>query len=497
MQSRCNDDIISSNGAKIEPWITARSRFLDGLSDSTQRQLFENATLENMFFTASAGFQQHESSKLSAIARKRVKPLLESLDGFSKALDVLSQSSASVLCPLWGGIRIVLHLALEYDKYFTKLMIMYERIGDALPRFRAYEALFPTHDTLLASLADAYLEVVNFSYDACRVFTLPQAKLRKPLSPLKHKWKPFEAEFDQYMDRFRRHQKNVTEQAHLAHMIEGRKTHDLILADRALQKKNAEIDEYRQVRDMLSTYDYMAKHRIVRSMRHDGTGQWILQHTEVRKWLGEPSSNLFVCFGIPGSGKTILASAVIDDVDNSQSRAKCFHYIDYAEDVTLDARNIIGNITRQFLDRKICFPKAIERCRQFLNTGFPIALDVAVHCLEELLEDEGNALIVIDGIDELALQSQHLLMEIIRRICRSPKFVVKVLFFCRRNERFVRMWLAQVPSLTISIHDNGQDLSRFIEHRVHECVAGRQLVLHDYSLEQEIVNKLVTGADHM
>jgi hypothetical protein len=53
----------------------------------------------------------------------------------------MAQSSASILCPLWGRMRIVLHLALSYEKYYDKIIHLYERIGDIIPRFRDYQKL--------------------------------------------------------------------------------------------------------------------------------------------------------------------------------------------------------------------------------------------------------------------------------------------------------------------------------------------------------------------
>ena len=43
---------------------------------------------------------------------------------------------------LTGSIRVLLHLAREFGKYFEKLVEMLARIGDVLPRFRVYEKLF-------------------------------------------------------------------------------------------------------------------------------------------------------------------------------------------------------------------------------------------------------------------------------------------------------------------------------------------------------------------
>ena len=44
---------------------------------------------------------------------------------------------------LYYSLRVLLHLAREYAKYFERIIDMLARIGDVLPRFRVYENLFP------------------------------------------------------------------------------------------------------------------------------------------------------------------------------------------------------------------------------------------------------------------------------------------------------------------------------------------------------------------
>lgn len=50
--------------------------------------------------------------------------------------------------------------------------------------------------------------------------------------------------------------------------------------------------------------DFLAK-------RHKGTGQWLLASHKFREWLSIKKRTLF-CQGMPGAGKTIIVSTVID-----------------------------------------------------------------------------------------------------------------------------------------------------------------------------------------
>ena len=67
-------------------------------------------------------------------------------------------------------ILMLSQLAREFSKYFEKLVDMFERIGDVLPRFRAYERLFPDNERLLHSLSLVYVDILKFCFDAKAVF---------------------------------------------------------------------------------------------------------------------------------------------------------------------------------------------------------------------------------------------------------------------------------------------------------------------------------------
>lgn len=504
-------DLTTAIALSLEPWTNAKNRFLDSLPDDADRQIFQEASLENLFYTASAGFQHHEFTSKIAKARKKLKPVLESLDGYSKALDVLSQSSASILCPLWGSLRIVLHLALSYEKYYDKIIDMYDRIGDLLPRFRSYQALFPTHPQLLAYLTDAYLEIVKFSYDASRVFALPQGVLMKTFQgSIKHSWKPFKSRFEECIENLRRASENVRQQAEIAHMeaskshmIESKNFQELVLADRSLQKS---ADEFRRVRDLLSTYNYRKKHESVRALRCKGTCDWFLRSDRVRSWFEDTAtSEPFCCFGIPGSGKTILASTVIDAVIDKrfphvecEPRIVCYHYCDYAEHITLDATKVVASLTRQLLDlHKSNVPRIVERCRRALDTNFEVAWDDATYCFKEALKTTGRTLLVIDGIDELEAQNQDLLLNEVHRIAHASGGFLKIMLFGRRDERMIRRHLQKAPSFTISTNDNGADLARYIESQLQYYIDRGDLVLQDEAFARAIAERLIIGAEHM
>ena len=100
--------ITTSISIPTEPWETAKLRFTADLSPEDQA-LFASATAENLFYKASVAFKKHEKDRIRK-AQQKLKPLLDSIEGYGKALDTFAQISPSILCPLWGSVRVVLQV---------------------------------------------------------------------------------------------------------------------------------------------------------------------------------------------------------------------------------------------------------------------------------------------------------------------------------------------------------------------------------------------------
>ena len=70
-----------------------------------------------------------------------------------------------------------------------------------------------------------------------------------------------------------------------------------------------------EILDWLTPIDYTNQQCDLINRRQRGTGQWLLDSPEFKTWMDTKKQTLF-CPGIPGAGKTILTSIVVDDLCN-------------------------------------------------------------------------------------------------------------------------------------------------------------------------------------
>lgn len=116
-------------------------------------------------------------------------------------------------------------------------------------------------------------------------------------------------------------------------MIEEKESRDLVLRD----SQAAEARErYMKQEDMISqlcNIDHANKHRRMQKVRHLGTGSWFTLLAEYKSWRAATSSAVLCCYGIPGCGKSVLISSLIDsiaaEVVPGSNTKMVFYYCDY------------------------------------------------------------------------------------------------------------------------------------------------------------------------
>jgi DNA replication protein DnaC len=123
------------------------------------------------------------------------------------------------------------------------------------------------------------------------------------------------------MIKFRSHCKRVEKQAGLAHMIESARSREIQLANRALQLRNSKLEKRHRTLAAISTVNYSAMHSKLSALRHPGTNKRIQETTQFVAWNASQTSDCLGCYGIPGSGKSVLAASVVNDLLNDTANS--------------------------------------------------------------------------------------------------------------------------------------------------------------------------------
>jgi nucleoside phosphorylase len=110
-------------------------------------------------------------------------------------------------------------------------------------------------------------------------------------------------------------------------------------------------DKSAQLLNQLSPVNFWDKQQDVHSQAVEGTGTWIIDDPNFRLWLAGPNEVLW-CRGVPGAGKTVLTSIIIDHLvkhyDN-QNVGVAWIYLNYREKDLQTIENLFASLICQLI----------------------------------------------------------------------------------------------------------------------------------------------------
>lgn len=270
-----------------------------------------------------------------------------------------------------------------------------------------------------------------------------------------------------------------------------------------------------QLLQWLSSIPFCSHHKRHSESRIPGSGHWLLDHDRYRHWRNISSSSVFLLHGIMGSGKTALASAVVDSFlqessgkDSSAPIAYFYCSRNSAEPERSNPDEILRSILRQLTVSHGSSPRVhetvlqeYERRQAVANVdGFGITKLQTADCLKLIIDTTvaDPATIVIDAVDEIHPSSRHVLLSGLTQIVQDSLSIVKV-FVTSRDDSNIHALLSDAVAVRIQNNRTRKDMDVFVSSEVSSAIQNRRLlngVVSD-SLRQELMNVLVAGAGEM
>ncbi|KAL4996475.1 hypothetical protein BDV10DRAFT_187128 [Aspergillus recurvatus] len=259
------------------------------------------------------------------------------------------------------------------------------------------------------------------------------------------------------------------------------------------------LDKYRQdVLDFFMRYNPQPNLEMSLQLRHPLTGLWLTEGDEFQTWLDSQNARLWLS-GIPGAGKTILAGLMIEESIKRTlygGKACCFFFCDYQEPKTQDPINILSSLASQLARQD---DEAFEILAAYHATlhpekGLPKTPDRAslLDILSEMSAVFDQVLVVIDGLDECGTESS-VTEDLFSLIQNAPSLSIALL---SRPAHHIRLVL-QETFRHIEIAAQSGDVQLYVRAQLRERIQKRKLRIRRESLEGEIVQALISGAQGM
>ncbi|KAH9069508.1 hypothetical protein EDB83DRAFT_2551109 [Lactarius deliciosus] len=177
-----------------------------------------------------------------------------------------------------------------------------------------------------------------------------------------------------------------------------------------VQRTTDRIDDVKQnqlrenLRKWQSPPDPSTNHNIVGDRQHEGTAEWFFESSQFEDW--KLTGSLLWIHGKPGSGKSVLCSAIINYITTmckAGSASMAYFYFDFRDVNKQARRNLLPSLLIQLSTRSDAFCDILSRLYETHDNGARQPSDKAlIQCLEEMLTlpNQRPVYLIIDALDE-------------------------------------------------------------------------------------------------
>ncbi|KAI0205600.1 hypothetical protein F4808DRAFT_409655 [Astrocystis sublimbata] len=256
---------------------------------------------------------------------------------------------------------------------------------------------------------------------------------------------------------------------------------------RRLQQKKQEILKW------LTPICYDGQQSDFIRQRQEGTGQWLLDSREYRHWVETKKEALF-CPGIPGAGKTIITSIVIDDLKRLQradaSIGICYVYLNFRQKDEQKLEHLLSSLIKQLAQTQPGLCAKVESLHIPAEEKTRPSITQLVQASCAVVRDFSRTFIVVDALDECQANG-----------CRES-FILELLKFVSDLEANVFTTSRALPAITamfehaakIEIRASNHDIARYIDGNSARLP---NFVARDSALQAEIKDTIVRDAKGM
>lgn len=354
---------------------------------------------------------------------KRLTPFIESLSKLMGLCESLLEAAPFGVSVAFTGARVVLGLAVHVSNCFDSIVDGIEEIGISLKCYEKFADAFRKSTDMQELLVSSYKRIIQFWVNVSRILSTSRLK-----GAVKSLVAPIDKEVKAALDGLKR---------------DGDRVSILAQATTAQQTEREREATRRAGIVRWITSDSPVDVRInlrVELERHQaGTCQWVLDDQRFKDWSKSEENAVLWYHAKPGSGKTVLAASVIE---NLRKQGQNVVYFFYSFNSPRRKKGISGlrSLALQLLHLAQFVPQTLQDrfdTELGLNIGGLHDQSTAVATVHDLLKHGcADVCIVVDGLDECSDEAQTLLS--FRNLLGLETYGVLKWFFTSRDHPQIR-----------------------------------------------------------
>jgi hypothetical protein len=250
-----------------------------------------------------------------------------------------------------------------------------------------------------------------------------------------------------------------------------------------------------KILDWLTPVNYGPQQTDYIERRQPGTGQWLLDSLEFQAWLETNNQTLF-CPGIPGAGKTILTSIVVENLttrfQSDKSIGIAYLYCNFRQQDMQKTADLLASLLKQLAECQPSLPASVKDLydRHKTKRTRP-SVDEISRSIQSVVIAYSRVFIIIDALDECQVSNG----------CRTT-FLSEIFTLQAKNRANILATSRFIPeiaekfngSLRIDIRASNQDVQKYLDGHMLQLPG---CVLRSSDLQKEIKAAIIKAVDGM
>lgn len=233
-------------------------------------------------------------------------------------------------------------------------------------------------------------------------------------------------------------------------------------------------DQEKKIFDWLSPPNPSTNRDSAKERRLEGTGRWFLESQEFLIWESNKTSALWI-HGIPGCGKTILTSTIIQHLDRTPERAGfIYFFFDFRDNTKQSFEEMVRSFIFQLADLKENAKENLRNLYRNCREGKDQP-DLTSLCsmFQRMSKEIPDLTVVLDALDECERGSREPLIEWLGTLeCR-------ILMTSRMLEDIqssIEEWKRPTSIFSIRKDDMNMDIRAYVRERLGLTSVGTHVV---------------------
>jgi hypothetical protein len=273
------------------------------------------------------------------------------------------------------------------------------------------------------------------------------------------------------------------------------------LANNAKTRSRNQEERLSKICSWLSAPDPSTNYHKAHKQRQAETGLWLLESAKFAKWKESVASRLWL-YGIPGCGKTILSSTIIEHLlrhcDDDTSMVTAYFYFDFNDTQKQNPELMLHSLLCQVLQRLVPMPKGVDALFSSCENGRrQPSLHALLDATRQAMQQFAHVYVILDALDECMQRSE--LMDMLEAVAGWQLENLHLLMTSRKErdiEISLKSHVKEEDTVCLQRDVVDQDIQQYVQQRLHDD-KGLAKWDKDAAVRQEIEAALMGGARGM